>query len=281
MDKLDHLGWVVHRAYEIDGYMVGVRTNSEDCGDWLDSVLADYELRGETAEPYYSVWVAEPSDSVGSAYHVLYRESTDLVRTFDPAALAQRLLGELATFRLRRRSDSLFLDACVVERGGATALVPSKIIPYMRQAGRRLERELSLPLEPTVALGADGALRAVGNALDVSDDAPEDLAWRLGVEAPEERGPRVVPATADLVCVFHYDADAPPAIPLTRARTVQLLASQALNLHANGGSHLRALADLVAGSRCYLVQSARPRESLGLLTDLLDGKEPAVAAAGV
>jgi hypothetical protein len=280
MDKLDHLGWVVHRAYEIDGYVVGVRTNSEDCGDWLDAVLEDYELRGESAEPYYSIWIAESSDSVGSAYHVLYRESTDLVRTFDPATLARRLVAELATFRLRSRAESLFLDACVVERGGTTALVPSTIIPYMRQAGRRIERELSLPVEPTVAVAADGVLHAVGNALDVSDDAAEDLAWRVGADASEERGRPAVPATADLVCVFHYDPDAPPAMPLTRARTVQLLASQALNLHATGGIHLRALADVVAGSRCYLVQSAHPRESLELLTGLLDGVEPAVAAVG-
>src|SRR5882672_10014289 len=146
MDKLNHLGWVVNKPFEIGGYVFGIRTNSEDCADWIDSALAGYEAEDAEAEPYYSIWVPEENEAVGERYYVLYRESDDLLRTFDPAMLAHRLLAEVATFALRRRDEGIFLNACVVERGGARALITSSMIPFMRQAGRRVERELALPL---------------------------------------------------------------------------------------------------------------------------------------
>src|SRR5689334_7781483 len=111
MDNLNHLGWVVYKSYVVGGYLFGIRTNSETCGEWLDTALSSYEIDDEEAEPYYSLWVPEERSAVGKQYHVLYRESDDLLRTLDPAKLAERLLQEVESFTLRTRDDRLFLNA--------------------------------------------------------------------------------------------------------------------------------------------------------------------------
>ena len=277
MDKLNHLGWVVHKSYEIGGYVFGIRTNSEDCGDWLAHVLDAYEAE-DPAEPYYSLWIPEKAEAVGSKFYVLYRESDELVRTLDPTVMAQRLLAELATFALRRRNEGIFLNACVVERGGMHALIPSSMIPFMRQAGRRVERELSLPLDPTVGVALDGRLFAAPDVLGLAPDSAEDLAWRIGADTVPERR-ELIPGSVDAICVFHYDPSSAPIVPLTRALTVHALAREAHNLHASRGAHLGALAELVAGARCYLLQNAKAREAFELLTEVLDGDGRLLPAA--
>src|SRR5206468_342091 len=114
MDELNHLGWVVYKTYAIGGYMFGIRTNSLECGEWLETTLAAYEVVDEEAEPYFSLWVPEEAEGVGKQYYILYRESEDLLRTLEPARLAERLLGELVPFTLRKKDDAVYLDACVV-----------------------------------------------------------------------------------------------------------------------------------------------------------------------
>jgi len=278
MDHLNHLGWVVYKSYEIGGYIFGIRTNSELAGEWLEATLAAYES-DEEAEPYYSLWVPEEQKAVGKQYHVLYRESDDLMRTTDPARLAQRLLAEVEAFTLRRRQDGLFLDACVVERGGLAALVPSPIVPFIRLAGRRVEQELTLPVEPIVGVDPDGTLFAVPRKLHVPDGACEDLAWRLGIDGSIERS-EDVPASVDAVCAFHYDPDSPPMMPISRAVAVHAFAGMALNLYATRGQGLLGLAKLAERLPCYVLQEAKPRESFALLTSLLSGEAGELAAVG-
>ncbi len=278
MDSLNHLGWVVYKSYEIGGYVFGIRTNSELAGEWLNATLAAYET-DEEAEPYYSLWIPEEQKAVGKQYNVLYRESDDLLRTVDPARLAQRLLAEVETFTLRRRQDGLFLDACVVERDGLAALVPSPIVPFIRLAGRRVEQELTLPVEPTVGVGPDGSLFAVPRKLHIPEDACQDLAWRLGIDGSVERSVDV-PASVDAVCAFHYDPDSPAMMPISRAIAVHAFASMALNLYATRGQGLFGLAKLVDGLPCHVLQEAKPRESFGLLTSVLSREAGELAPAG-
>jgi hypothetical protein len=277
MDELNHLGWVVYKSYDIGGYLVGVRTNSEECAEWLDETLKAYEIDDEEAEPYYSLWVPEQT-GIGKQYYVLYREADDLLRTLDPGLLAERLFAELSTFLLRRHTDAVFTDYCVVEHEGIRALVPSPIIPYMRLAGRRVERDLTLPLRPTVGVRADGRLVSIPRQVEVRDDAADDLAGRLGVERLGRSG-LDVPESVDVVCAFHYDPTADKVLPLTRAMTVHALAEKAYNLDAMQGAALEAFANLVDGARCYLVQNATAAETFELLKSVMRGDTDPILAA--
>ncbi|HKP18693.1 MAG TPA: hypothetical protein VJT84_09445 [Gaiellaceae bacterium] len=277
MDELNHLGWVVYKSYEIAGYGIGIRTNSEACAQWLDVVLGAYEIDDEE-EPYYSLWMPEQSSGPAKQYYVLYRESSDLLRTLDPAKIAQRLLSELESFALRSRRDAVFLEHCVVERNGARALVPSAIVPYMRLAGRRVERELTLPVDPNIGVARDGRLFAVPRQLDVPENAETELAERLGVRGVGTAA-SAVPEEVDLVCAFHYDPKSPPSIPITRAIAVHALAQSARNLRATHEMALPALAELVGGLPCHLLQEATPEGAFELLKQALEGAAIADAAA--
>jgi hypothetical protein len=271
MDELNHLGWVVYKSYEIAGYGIGIRTNSEACAEWLDDVLGAYEIDDDEEEPYYSLWVPERRAGPAKQYYILYRESSDLVRTLDPAKMAQRLFSELEAFALRSRRDAVFLEQCVIEKDGVRALVPSAIVPYIRLAGRRVERELTLPLDPIVGVTLDGRLFAVPGQLDVPEDASADLAERLGVRSSVDTVAPGVPEEIDLMCTFHYDPKSPPSIPITRALAVYALAQTARNLRPMHDVALPLLGDLVRQRPCHLLQEATPEGAFELLKEALEG----------
>jgi hypothetical protein len=281
MDELNHLGWVVYKSYDIDGYLIGIRTNSEVCAEWLESVLGRYEVSDEEAEPYFSLWVPEQKSQTRKQYYVLYREADDILRVLDPAKLAQRLLSELETFTLRNREDALFLASAVVSRDGVSALVPTVIVPYIRLAGRRVERELVLPVHAAVGVTPDGRLFSVPQQLNVPADACEDLAYLLGVEGEADMALDDVPDQVDLVCAFHYDPKQPPLRPLTRAMAVEAVAETAFNLRATSEIALDALAGVVEGARCLLLQDASAKSTFELVKGVLEGDaELELAAAG-
>src|SRR6266511_1979539 len=114
---LDHLGWVVHRSYDIGGLIFGIRTNSEAVGRWLDDCLGNYRTR-KKADPYYSIHVGEQLRPSMRGYHILYRETLKLARTFDLAGLGRTLLAELESYEFADRDDALYLDAAVVASDG-------------------------------------------------------------------------------------------------------------------------------------------------------------------
>src|SRR5437867_13161835 len=101
MDELNHLGWVVQKSYDVAGHLLGIRTNSEVCGEWLDATLSKYETDEET-EPYFSLWLPD-EEGFGRGYYVLYKEGTEAFRTLNPALLALRLVQELDRLAFRTR----------------------------------------------------------------------------------------------------------------------------------------------------------------------------------
>jgi len=279
MDELNHLGWVVYKSYDIGGYLIGIRTNSEACAEWLESTLGRYEVSDEEAEPYFSLWIPEQTSKTRKQYNVLYREADDILRVLDPAKLAQRLLSELETFTLRHRRDALFLASSVVARDGVHALIPSVIVPYIRLAGRRVERELALPVDAGIGVTPDGQLFQVPRQLDVPADACEELAYLLGVDGTVDTAKADVPEEVDLVCAFHYEPELAPLLPLTRAGAVQAVAETAFNLDATSEIALEALAKVVGGARCVLLQDATAKSTFDLLKGVLEGNADLQLAA--
>src|SRR5919197_5160218 len=110
MDELGHLGWVAQHSFELDGRLFGVRTDSKPFGRWLARNLPATLLRGEDANANYSVVVGNGEDGIGRRFHVLYRDSTAIVRTLDAAELVQALLADLEGLTYRRRRDAVYLQ---------------------------------------------------------------------------------------------------------------------------------------------------------------------------
>src|SRR5881392_4040121 len=65
--KLDRLGWVVHRQYEIGGERIGVRTTSRAFGEWLDDTFDAYRVRSRPKRFHYSIVIDGGRGDEGTA----------------------------------------------------------------------------------------------------------------------------------------------------------------------------------------------------------------------
>lgn len=266
MGKLDHLGWVVHRTYELQGVRLGVRTTSEAFGAWMDEALAGFRVPGEAA-PHYSVLVArEPGGAgrLGRGFHILYRGVTPLVRTLHLPTLRGALLAELESFRFPEREDAIYLRAGILKAGEQAVLVPSAVIPHLGRLGRRVSREgIMLPAAVSAAVDlASGRvipvrpfLGADGNDIDRVDGNSD----RLVVDEP---------ISVDVVCTFATGQDS-FIEPISRAVALHQLSAQVVNLPTIGGAALTVLGRLVAGARCYSLVVTDGRTMLEALSGVL------------
>lgn len=279
MTELDRLGWVVYKTFEIGRHLVGVRTNSEEAGRWLTDVLGTYEV-DEEAEPFFSVWVPEPS-RVRSIrrFHILYQEAGELTRSHSPGEIGERLIAELAKFAFRQRDDAVYLDAVVVERDGSTALIPAEMVDYLLLDGRA-KREIAIPARTKLGLTFDGRLFQPPQVLNVPEDAGAQLALRVGARAPARAPEQEIPPVVDVLAPYHYDPQSPDIMAISRAVTVHAFAQYVLNLPVLGTTALEALAELAAHGRGYALQSATVDGAIDSLISVLDG-DPMAAAASV
>jgi hypothetical protein len=270
MDELDHLGWVVHQAYEIGAFLVGIRTDSEAFAEWLAEALAEYRT-SEAADPYYSVLIPKTDDSrPGKRFHILYRESTALVRTLDLRVLARTLFADLDALLSRDRDDAIYADAALVAAEGVTGLVlPSLTAPYLATLGRRVERVLSLPLGRQVAIDpASGLAVPIRPKLEPNPGAMR----RLGAVAPvtNSRHDRLVverPSAVAVVCSIGLAEE--PLRPVSHALTVFRLTQHAVNLPKIGDGAIEGLGRLAERARCYEVRTSNVRDTLSSLMTAL------------
>ena len=261
----------MYRSYEIGGRFFGVRTNSEPVGVWLDEVLAEYEVTDAEADPYYSIYVAEER-GIGKSFHVLYREAIGLVRTFDLETLGQALLSELASYTLPEREEAIHIEAAVVAKDGATALVRSAV-----QRGRLRLARASEDARPILVVG-DAGHRPLQGQSHGGACAPANspgilsaLARFVAIGGPNgASGARAGSdlRSIDVCCIFVY-----PALeliePMSRARAVYNFAYFTRNLDRLGHQALEGLASVLGNARCYRLREATPREALTSLKTVL------------
>src|SRR5712692_1669194 len=127
MEKLDRLGWAVSRSYEVKGESFGLRTNSEAFATWLDDVLGAYRI-SEELPPFYSILIAD-QEKPGKRFHLLYRETMALVRSYDLATIGRALFSQFEVPLLLDRDDAIYADMNAVASNGRSALVPPLLVP--------------------------------------------------------------------------------------------------------------------------------------------------------
>jgi hypothetical protein len=272
MDQLNHLGWVVHRAYEVGGVQFGVRTNSPAFGEWLDEVFAAWRIDEDGVAPYYSVLVAEGDDGrVGKRYHILYEESRALVKTLDLKQVAEGLVAQFELVGSSDRDDAVYLNSGLVTRDGITALVPPILPPYLATLGHRaLDRAgLRLPLASYVAVGpGSGRIVPTAPAIDVTPAVVERLEAIAPAGQPNSQVETNGAVTVDVVCFLGLRDE--PVFPASPGHSLYLLATRILNLERVGGEGLRAVAQLVDVARNFEIASQGNKETLRNLLSALE-----------
>lgn len=272
MDKLDHLGWVVSRCYEVEGFPFAVRTTSSVFGQWIGETLSAYRTR-KKSEPLYSIVVADPTkrkDGAIKDFHVLYRGTVPLARDLNLATIAQILLAEIEALGFRGRDDAVYAGVAPVAANGSVALVPTGMVNLLAGMGRQVARSgLSLPYVSAVALDPrTGAVLPSEGPRGVPQNAIARLG-ELGLDGvPSDRMSIPRPLRAGLV-VTMGGRGTEGAEPVSDARTVYTLASTVLNLEKMGITALETLDKVVSDADCYAVGGeARSvlRSVAGLLT---------------
>ena len=182
--------------FEIEGVRFGVRSTSASFGEWVRHVLATYRVGGPhdpSDAPVFSLVIEDPESPSGRAtrnLHILYRGTFTVVRSLDVSVVARSFLSEIESLTFPSRDDAIYLGVSVIRGAGTTVLIPTRLVPAIGVAGRRIQRSLDvwLPAELAVALDVEtGHLIPVRQTLDIPRDGLDDLAHSMPDAAGEDR----------------------------------------------------------------------------------------------
>jgi hypothetical protein len=260
MDELSHLGWVAQHSFELDGLLLGVRTNSREFARWLAKEMPATLVVDEEAEPNYSVLVSRKRSEFGRRFHLLYKDSTLLARTFDAAELVRALLADVEGLTYGDRHDAVYVQAAFLSLGGIDTLFPEELVGMLDPVRRRIHRmgfqlpvsrHVAIDLETSEVMPRPGALQVGGDALNGLIEAvpSEPTAW--------PRSELDGSATVDLVCTMG-SAGTEPVVPISRGFALYVLSSNAVNLHEVGGAGVQALSRLVENAACWEISPGPP-----------------------
>jgi hypothetical protein len=261
---------VVNYTYEVGGWAFGIRTNSEAVGAWLDECLGEYRIDDPEVDPYYSLLV-ETGNGRGPVrrYHLFYRETRKIGRTFDLVGLGRTLLSELESYFFTERDDALYADAVVVAKDGVTGLIPATTAHYVDTLGRRVERAgVILPVETKVAIDlSSGEVVPIEPLLRVPEDALDRLARIGGRNGRDHRLLLERPVRVD--SVFLVGVAEELLQPVLPSVALFALATHVINMRKLGQAGLEALRRTVEDARCYEIASRGPADMLDALTEAL------------
>ena len=194
--KLEALRWVSRDWFEIEGTRFGVRSTSPSFGEWVRHALATYLVGGPRDPgdlPTFSLVIEDPESPSGRAtrnLHILYRGTFSVVRSLDVSVIARSFLSEIESITFPSRDDAIYLGVSVIRGIATTVLIPTRLVPAIGVAGRRIQRSLDvrLPAELAVALDIEtGRLIPVRQTLDIPRSALDDLVRSMPVVSGEDR----------------------------------------------------------------------------------------------
>jgi hypothetical protein len=256
---------VVTHTFNIGGVPFGIRTTSEAVGDWLAETFAEFRSE-EDVEPHWGIVVGDGGQGSGKKeFHVLYRSTMALTKTFDIRSLGLTLLSEVESVTFPDRDDAIFLDCAVVTSNGVRGLMPAMLIPYFRSLGRRIDRSaVTFPAEHAVAIHpVSGEVIPVQRSVEIPTGALDALARAV----PTAEGDRRVVDRAmrmDVVCSIGVAEE--DVRPMSKGATLHRMVSHVLNFPKVKDGGLEGLIRLVERAQCYELRSGRPAEMLESLS---------------
>jgi hypothetical protein len=287
VDKLDLLGWEAYTTLKLGDNKIQVRSTSKAFSRWLGSTLSQYKVR-KSGRVWYSIVIAgdDPDDDQKSKrrFHILYRGSSQVVRTLDLATLGRALFAELESVQFPQRDDAIYVDAAALAMNGRIALIPGNYLPTMWKLSRRLHQSgVLLPLARTIAVDREtGQVIPTTPKLEVPDDAIETLNETVGKDASAVLGVAgrregnghlerwVLQDIAAPVAVLTTGAEDGPRQPQSTGQAVYRLAGMTMNIPKIGPSALEGLSLLAQQAQCYKVYGATgtPASRTRLLNDI-------------
>ena len=268
--KLDRLRWVMGDVYRIHDVEVEIRTTSPRFASWMAHSFQAYRSSGEP-DARLSVAIGEEGPEA-SSIHTLYRGIVPIVRSRHVSTLARGLVDELESFSFPVREDAVFVSATLVEIEGSAVLIPSYLAPYLSRS-RRVVEQLGIRMSsgPAVAVDARGRVGRAEKALRLPKGATSRMAGdrTAASELVDVRRRRAV----DAVCWFSRAATEPVA-PVSRARALYAMASDAVNLQRVGGRAVDVLSRLLEGAECFELRGDTPRSMLLALASAVRGGDP-------
>jgi hypothetical protein len=271
MNELDRLVWAVESSYALGEARFGVRTTSKRFGEWLDHALGAYRVT-ETTPVHYSIVIADGDSAGGLAkerYHTLYKATVANSKTLDIMTLVRTFLSDLEQYLWLERDDAIYADMAPVSLGGATALVPWAIVPYIGTLGRRRtdRHGLGFPAETSVEVDLNGRVVPFRPLVRLADGSLDALAEAFPGNGRDNR--TVVKEPVDVDLVLSIGAVADPLAPISRGLGLYRLASHVGNIETLGAKAVEGLRPIVERARCFEFGSGKPAVKLeALLTAL-------------
>lgn len=263
---------MVAGSYTFGGADIGVRSTSQQFGEWLERALGSYRSQ-EKHHPYYSIVIADAPPKGGLArerYHVLYKGTIAIIKTPDVRTLVRTLLSELETFLFPDRNDAIYADMNVVALGGVNALVPDSLVPYIGTLGRRrLGRAgLTLPAETAAAIEpGKGRVVPIRSMIELTPGALDLLEEVAPGGGGDLRMVVEQPTTIDVVISIGQGRD--PLARVSKGLGLYRLGSHLMNLELLGGDAVQGVRPIVEGARCYEIAASGPAEMLEALLEVL------------
>lgn len=288
MDKLDLLGWEADTTLKLGDQALRIRSTSKAFNAWLGRTLKPYKSR-KSAHNFYSVVIAggDPDEDPKSSkrFHILYRGSSQVVRTLDLPTLGRALFADLESVMFPERDDAIYVEAAPLALDGRIALIPGNYLPTLWKLSRRLHQAgIRLPLSRTVAVDREsGQVIPTTPRVEVPDDALDRLEEEVGAEAAavlRVAGTRgagnghlerwILKDPSIPIAVLTSGGDDEPRQPMSRGQAVYRLAALTMNLPKIGVSALEGLSLLTTQAQCYKFFGAagQPAQRTRLLNDI-------------
>lgn len=275
MEKLDRLGWVVHRSFRVGEIDLGIRTTSPAFQEWLDYTLDEYRTEEETPTNY-SVVIggSEASGLSRRRAHVLYRITATMLRTFHLPTVGRALLDDLGTLIYATEDDdSLYAEVGAIEVNGKTALVPLILWSLFNPMTSRAERmgiRLSTARIHRLDLYAPFLLPLPTEKLRMPHDALPRLE---ALHNPVENGHvdrMIVQEERPVDAVFAWGHVGEPYLKVSRGDIALDLAVAALNLRVMKQSALEGLARFLEGMPTFVLNADRPGKILETVVEAME-----------
>ncbi|HXY72880.1 MAG TPA: hypothetical protein VEM41_10070 [Actinomycetota bacterium] len=249
-------------SFRVGEQQIGVRSTSAAFGAWAKEALRDYWVPDPPLDFDFSVVVGEAPDGAKRSrqYHILYRSTLTVIRSFDLEEIGRALVGEVARLRFYERDDAVYAEAGLLWKGDAVALIPGTSSLYVASVGRSLHRAgYELSDQSWVVIEPSGRILPPGPHLGIDQQVLEELRGLEPVGGKSDRRRLEAPTRPDVVCSIGWDSG---LAEVSHAVAVHRLATHVMNLPQLQQRGLDALAKLVVPARCFEVGANGAQETL-------------------